>query len=123
MLILLPRHKCCEDEMCCDEQEAITRNIIADTKSQIFTKSLSDEQTEIDWPFMEESGKVLSDLPDTWKAYNLDTIKGRCDVIDMEYNELKKAVSKEEKMHELVHLASACLFLWRKLNEMPDTTR
>ena len=69
-----------------------------------------------DWPFMEQSGKVLDDIPDTWLAYP-DTEKGRMDIIKMEYRELCDALTVEEKMHELVHVASACLYLWRCLND------
>lgn len=67
-----------------------------------------------DWPFMEQSGKVLNDIPDTWKAYP-DNEKGKMDIIVMEYNELRAAMSDEQKMHELIHVASACLNLWRCL--------
>ena len=70
-----------------------------------------------DYAFMEQSEKVLSNLPDTWKQYP-DTIDGMCKIIDMEYNELKMAKTTETKSHELVHLASACLHLWRKLNNV-----
>ena len=73
-------------------------------------------QLDKDWSFMEQSENVLSNVPDTWKQYP-ETIKGKHDIIAMEYNEFSKAISKEEKMHELVHLASACLYLWRELNE------
>ena len=65
-----------------------------------------------DWKFMEESALTLSNLPETWTAYSTDE-GGRMGIIDMEYGELKKAQTKEEKMHELVHVASACLHLWR----------
>lgn len=68
-----------------------------------------------DWPFMEQSGKILADIPDTWRAYP-NTEKGKMDIIVMEYNELRNAMTDEEKMHELVHVASACLNLWRCLN-------
>ena len=69
----------------------------------------------VDWPFMEQSEKVLSDLPTTWKAYP-NTEPGMVGIIDMEYAEFKKMESREDKMHELVHLASACLHYWRHLN-------
>lgn len=65
-----------------------------------------------DWQFMEESRKTLQNLLETWTAYSSDE-GGRMGIIDMEYGELKKAQTKEEKMHELVHVASACLHLWR----------
>lgn len=65
-----------------------------------------------DWKFMEQSAQTLNQLPETWTAYPSDE-GGRMGIIDMEYGELKKAQTKEEKMHELVHVASACLHLWR----------
>lgn len=65
-----------------------------------------------DWAFMEQSGKVLEDLPKTWKAYP-NTEEGMMGIIKMEYGELQNAQTVKDKMHELVHLASACLHLWR----------
>lgn len=65
-----------------------------------------------DYAFMEESEKVLKDRPVTWKVYP-DNIEGAKKIIDMEYKELQES---KDKSHELVHLASACLLLWRKLN-------
>ena len=68
-----------------------------------------------DYAFMEQSDKVLKNLPMTWRTYpkNIDGAKG---IIDMEYNEMKKAKTDEEISKELVHLASACLYLWRMMN-------
>lgn len=68
-----------------------------------------------DWAYMEASGKVLRDLPDTWKAYKQDDA-GRMDIIKMEYGELLKAKTDEEISHELIHLGSACLHYWRLIN-------
>lgn len=68
-----------------------------------------------DWAYMEQSGKVLKDLPETWKAYAQDEA-GRMAIIKMEYAELMKAQTPEEISHELVHLGSATLHLWRLLN-------
>ena len=67
-----------------------------------------------DWEFMKQSGEVLSNKPDTWKAYP-DTEAGKVDIIKMEYNEFLNATTPDDMCHELVHLASACLCLWRKL--------
>ena len=69
-----------------------------------------------DWAYMEQSGETLRDMPDTWKAYDQDE-KGRMDIIKMEYGELLKAKTEEEVSHELVHLGSATLHLWRLLND------
>ena len=69
-----------------------------------------------DWAFMKESGKVLDNIPDTWKAYP-DNEQGRLSIINMEYNEFMKAATREDRMHELVHLASSCLHLWRMYND------
>ena len=68
-----------------------------------------------DWAFMKQSGNVLKNYPATWMSYP-NTIEGARGIIDMEYNEYKNAVSYQDISHELVHLASACLLLWRKLN-------
>lgn len=65
-----------------------------------------------DWEFMKQSGEVLKELPATWKQYPA-TEEGMMDIIVMEFGELSKATTKEQKAHELVHLASACLHLWR----------
>lgn len=67
-----------------------------------------------DWEFMKQSGEVLKNIPDTWKTYP-DTDAGKMSIIDMEYNELKMTKDTESTCHELIHLASACLYLWRKL--------
>lgn len=69
-----------------------------------------------DWPFMEQSEKVLANIPDTWKQYPADEA-GMMGIINMEHCELKRASTDEDKMHELVHLASACLHMWRMLND------
>ena len=69
-----------------------------------------------DWAYMEQSGETLRDMPDTWKAYKQDE-KGRMDIIKMEYQELLNAKTDEEISHELVHLGSATLHLWRLLND------
>lgn len=70
-----------------------------------------------DWEFMRQSGEVLDNPPETWKAYP-DTEAGKVQIIKMEYEELMKTNTPEDQKHELVHLASACLCLWRKLNNI-----
>lgn len=65
-----------------------------------------------DYVFMEESERVLKNKPITWKAYP-NTEDGAMKIIEMEYKELMES---KDKSHELVHLASACLLLWRKMN-------
>ena len=65
-----------------------------------------------DWEFMKQSGDVLRNLPETWAAYP-DNEGGRIAIIQMEFNELMNAKGTEAREHELVHLASACLHLWR----------
>lgn len=79
-------------------------------------KSFSEWKKPKDWAYMEQSGKVLRNMPDTWKAYDQDE-KGRIDIIKMEFEELLKAKTEEEVSHELVHLGSATLHLWRLLND------
>jgi len=68
-----------------------------------------------DWAYMEQSGEVLRNMPDTWKAYAQDEA-GRMAIIKMEYGELMNAKTPEEMSHELVHLGSATLHLWSLLN-------
>ena len=72
-----------------------------------------------DWKFMEQSGEVLADIPATWMAYKND-VEGMRGIISMEYHEFKKAENEKEMSHELVHLASACLYLWRHLNDAAE---
>lgn len=67
-----------------------------------------------DWPFMEQSGKLLDDLPDTWKAASSDD-GGKATIISTEYGEFLNAKTDMQKMKALVRLASACLFMWRSL--------
>lgn len=68
-----------------------------------------------DWAFMKQSGNVLKNYPATWMSYP-NTVEGVRGIIEMEYNEYRNAESYQDISHELVHLASACLLLWRKLN-------
>lgn len=69
-----------------------------------------------DWPFMEASIKTLENTPDTWKQYP-NTEAGAMAIVKMEFNELTAAASSvPATKQELVHLASACLHMWRKLS-------
>ena len=72
-----------------------------------------------DWEFMVQSGKTLKNLPPTWMSYP-DTPEGMVGIIEMEYGEVmaawKDKLGTEAVSHELVHLASACLHMWRRLN-------
>lgn len=67
-----------------------------------------------DWAFMAKSEQVLNNIPETWKQYP-NSVQGKTEIIDMEYNEFKQAQTIKERQHELIHLASACLNLWRTL--------
>lgn len=91
--------------------------VIDNTKYGTTWEEVKNRDKPKDWKFMEEAEKVLANIPDTWKTYPRNE-QGMCDIIDMEYKELKEAVGKENKKHELIHLASACLNLWRKLNNV-----
>lgn len=82
-------------------------------KSVVETEEKAWEKPK-DWPYMEQSGKVLSKLPMTWRQYPKDE-DGAMSIIKMEYGELQNAKTDEDKMRELVHLGSACLYLWRML--------
>lgn len=70
------------------------------------------QQKPKDWEFMLQSGEVLRNLPETWTAYP-DTEGGRKAIVEMEFKEFMDAGTPEAREHELVHLASACLHLWR----------
>lgn len=79
------------------------------------TSSTETKSKPKDWAYMEQSGETLRNIPDTWKKYNHD-LAGLTAIIDMEYMEFKQAKTDAEKSHELVHLGSATLYLWRYLN-------
>lgn len=72
-----------------------------------------------DWAFMEQSDETLKNLPATWIQYP-NTAEGMVKIIEMEYGEVmaawKEKMGDKAVSHELVHLASACLHLWRRLN-------
>ena len=88
-------------------------------KSNNFNKSYYNYECKKpeDWEFMRQSGEILDNPPDTWKAYP-DTVTGKVSVVKMEYEEFLKTTNEEDMKHELIHLASACLCLWRKLNNI-----
>lgn len=71
-----------------------------------------------DYAFMEESEAVLKHHPDTWKVYP-KTLEGAMAIVKMEYKELENSKDKE---HELVHLASACLYAWRMMHDNKSNT-
>ena len=131
MLILFPEHNDASSDMTAGgiaksaaheaarEAARIAMDKLADHVG-IKTSSAGQEQKVAwqkpkDWAYMEQSGRVLRDLPETWKAYAQDEA-GRMAIIKMEYAELLKAQTPEEISHELVHLGSATLHLWRLLN-------
>lgn len=67
-----------------------------------------------DAEYMEKCSEVDHNRPETWKPYKNVPVA----IIDMEYNELKRAVEeKDPKMIEenIYHLSVACLNYWRKL--------
>ena len=124
MLILFPEHNDASTDMTAGgiaksavheaarEAARIAMDRLADHVG-IKTASAGQEQKVAwqkpkDWAYMH-------DMPDTWKAYAQDEA-GRMSIIKMEYAELLKAQTPEEISHELVHLGSATLHLWRLLN-------
>lgn len=134
MLILIPGHYGVhkaeeESKMAASPAEAMRKEIAAQTKSfygtppkvvkgedikgheQKFDWALVQSKPK-DWEFMKQSGDVLRNLPETWTAYAQDE-GGRLGIVQMEYKELMEAKTPEAREHELVHLASACLHLWR----------
>ena len=83
------------------------------------TLSQKEQYLQKDKAFMEGCIEVLTNIPETWKKYP-DTIEGACKIVDMEANEITRAITKEDKSCECIHLASACLNLWRKLNYVSE---
>ena len=82
-----------------------------------YTTDSSEEKKDKpkDWAYMKQSDKTLRNIPDTWKRYPHD-LAGLTAIVDMEYGEFKNAKTDAERSHELVHLGSATLYLWRYLN-------
>jgi hypothetical protein len=65
-------------------------------------------------PFNEQIESVLKDIPSTWEQYPQD-VAGKTAIINMEHNEFRTASTCAAKMHELIHLAAACRYLWEEL--------
>lgn len=80
------------------------------------TTSFSGSKKPKDWEFMKKSGEILENPPETWKPY-AHNLEGNIDIISMEFSELMKAETREDRMHELIHLATACLRMWRDCND------
>lgn len=70
---------------------------------------------KIEDDFIKKVLEILSSKPKEWEKYS-SSEKGINTIITMEYNELMNSNSLEDKKHSLIHLASACVSLWRKLN-------
>lgn len=85
-----------------------------DEMDSVEMRKANDWEKPADWPYMEQSGEVLRNLPDTWKQYPA-TREGAVKIIEMEFNELMKATTDEDAMHECVHLGAATLYFWRML--------
>ena len=66
--------------------------------------------------YFEKCSDILENIPDTWKQYPHNNV-GAVNIIDMEYNEFKKTNSIKDMEHELVHLASACIFALKCINK------
>ena len=112
MLIIIPSRNCeCECD-CEKEDEGQEIKPVDNLRTAV---KAADEKPK-DWAYMEQSGEVLANHPDTWQTYP-NTIQGRMQIIDMEYCELQDAKAKgRDVSKELVHLGSATLYLWRLLN-------
>ena len=123
-----PKVECCEEYVDMEEHQAKVEALIAKTRAEAFEEAKMHFDAEKkewtkdkpkDWAFMEQSGKTLKNLPATWMRYP-DTPEGMVKIIEMEYGEVmaacKDQLGTEAVSHELVHLASACLHLWRRLN-------
>lgn len=72
-----------------------------------------------DYTFMEESERIMKNHPDTWNVYP-KTLDGAMGIIKMEFKELENS---KDKSQELVHLASACLYAWRMLNDTESESK
>ena len=101
-----------------ETNDAAKKEVVEDTAVVVWEKKDSAVKSK-DWAYMEMSGQVLRNPPDTWKVYP-DNEEGKKAIIDMEYHELQNAIAinapKEDVMRELVHLGSATLAMWRVLN-------
>ena len=120
--------ECCEDYIDIEEHKAKMEALIAKTRAEAFEeakmyfdaekKEWTKEKPK-DWAFMVQSGETLKNLPPTWMQYP-NTQEGMVKIIEMEYGEVmaawKDKMGDKAVSHELVHLASACLHLWRRLN-------
>ena len=96
---------------CPCKEDAVNKDVLpVDPEGDLIKKALP-----TDWAFMEKSAEVLADNPDTWKQYPT-TKEGAMGIIDMEFRELKRAANSDALSCELVHVASACLYMWRMLN-------
>jgi len=120
--------ECCEDYIDMKEHQAKVEALIAKTRAEAFEEAKMHFDAEKkewtkdkpkDWAFMEQSGETLRSLPPTWMQYP-NTQEGMVKIIEMEYGEVmaawKDKMGDKAVSHELVHLASACLHLWRRLN-------
>ena len=61
--------------------------------------------------FMDWCAEVERDEPKTWKGHTIE------DIVVMEYNEFMKDLkSGEDARKNLIHLSTALLKMWRKLD-------
>ena len=120
--------ECCESSMTREEHQQKVDELISKVRKEAYESAKMHFDAEKrewtkdkpkDWVFMEQSGQVLKNLPATWMQYP-NTLEGMTKIIEMEYGEVmaawKDKLGAEAVSRELVHLASACLHLWRRLN-------
>lgn len=77
------------------------------------TRDWNDISDNPDKEYMEQCAMVDHNRPETWKPY----VNAPMAIIDMEYNELKNAKTKEERIENIYHLSVACLNYWRHNHE------
>lgn len=65
-----------------------------------------------DIEFMHQCAEIDKNKPFTWLRYPNDKV-GANSIIKMEFEELMNTKDKEAYIHELYHLATACLHAWR----------
>ena len=67
--------------------------------------------SDTDQRFMDWCAEVERDEPKTWKGHTIE------DIVVMEYNEFMKDLkSGEDARKNLIHLSTALLKMWRKLD-------
>lgn len=77
-------------------------------------KDKYDFESNLDKEFMIECAKIDENRPETWDKYKDNPMS----IVSMEYAELLKTTTNEEKIEEIYHLSASLLNLWRSLKKV-----